>query len=198
MLELAKGGSYKVYVLNTNPYFYDLHLYVNGVDRTDELVPEIGKLMLNLENVTENIFVKANYIAKQWSVPVVASAGGTIKALFTGTNGVEQVRTLLEGTVATFDDIKPGTDITFTFQPEQGYELGLVFCNYNRMDTEEVQLQTDGTYQFVLPADQVVNEKTTVVALFKKTGTNPNYDVNGDGSVTITDAVLIVNEILGQ
>ena len=198
MLELAKGGSYKVYVLNTNPYFYDLHLYVNGVDRTDELVPEIGKLMLNLENVTENIFVKANYIAKQWSVPVVASAGGTIKALFTGTNGVEQVRTLLEGTVATFDDIKPGTDITFTFQPEQGYELGLVFCNYNRMDTEEVQLQTDGTYQFVLPADQVVNEKTTVVVIFKKTGTNPNYDVNGDGSVTITDAVLIVNEILGQ
>ena len=200
MLELTKGGSYKVLVTNSNSYYNDLHLYVNGNDRTDELAldPVYNRLVLNLENVTENIFVKANYIDKQWSVPVVVSTGGKIIAHFTDTNGEESSNTLFEGTVASVGGIKPSTPITFTFQSEQGYELGLVFCDYNRMNTEEVQLQTDGTYQFVLPADQVVNEKTTVVALFKKTGTNPNYDVNGDGFVTITDAVLIVNEILGQ
>ncbi|MCR4917054.1 MAG: leucine-rich repeat protein [Prevotella sp.] len=198
MLELTKGGSYKVLVTNTHSYYYDLHLYVNGDDRTDELAldPVYNRLMLNLENVTENILVKVKYTDKQWSVPVVASAGGTIKAHFTGTNDVAQNRTLLEGTGTNFNDIKPGTDITFTFQPEQGYELGLVFCDYNRLNTEEVQLQADGTYQFVLHADQVVNGKTTVAAIYKKVGADTNYDINGDGFVTITDAVLIVNKIL--
>ena len=199
LVRFPKGSDLVIAPSNTFPGSVVVHLYINGEDRINDLVDgEYGDKELHLQNVAEDILVEAKYIAKQWSVPVVASAGGTIKALFTGTNGVEQVRTLLEGTVATFDDIKPGTDITFTFQPEQGYELGLVFCNYNRMDTEEVQLQTDGTYQFVLPADQVVSRKTTVVALYKKTGTNPSYDVNGDGFVTITDAVLIVNEILNQ
>ena len=198
MQEMTRGGSYKLLVSNTFPGSYNMRVYVNDDERTTELVSQDGWEVLNLDNVTENMLIRVEYTAKQLKVPTIASVGGSITAHFTNTNDNEVSRSILEGTGTIVDDVKPSTPITFTFQPEQGYELGLVFCNYNRMDTEEVQSLSDGTYQFVLPANQVVNEKTTVVALFKKTGTDVNYDVNGDGFITIADAVLIVNEILNQ
>ncbi|MBR3067626.1 MAG: hypothetical protein IKG77_07795 [Prevotella sp.] len=83
-------------------------------------------------------------------------------------------------------------------KPQPGYELAKVYCGYQLYigeGTDDVQLQSDGTYKYVLPADRIVIETTTVAAIFKK---KKEYDVNNDGEVTITDAVIIVDEILKE
>ena len=85
-------------------------------------------------------------------------------------------------------------------KPQPGYELAKVYCGSQLSIGEgadwDVQLQPDGTtYKYVLPAERIVHDITTVAAIFKK---KKEYDVNNDGEVTITDAVIIVDEILKE
>ena len=85
-------------------------------------------------------------------------------------------------------------------KPQPGYELAKVYCGYQLSIGEgtdwDVQLQPDDTtYKYVMPANRIVNDLTTVAAIFNK---KKEYDVNNDGEVTITDAVIIVDEILKE
>ena len=103
-------------------------------------------------------------------------------------------------------DIKTGTPVTFTFQPQEGYELDLVLYDYDRTIYKgegensdfEVQLQADSSYKFVLPAEELTKANPSITVFYKKIGADVNYDVNGDGLVTIADVTKLVNVILGK
>ena len=197
VVEFPKGSNLVITPDNMSTSVFDTHLFVNGVET------ELEDGALHLQNVTEDLLIEAKYELKQLAVGICSSPGGTVKANFTRMDDVETNDiTPSDGGGQLVTEIKPGTDMTFIFTPQQGYELGLVFCHDQRYIGEgtdfDVQLQADGTYQFVLPADQIVSEKTSVIAIYKKTGTDVNYDVNNDGSVTIADAVLIVDHILNE
>jgi hypothetical protein len=203
VVQFPKGSNLVITPQNLATGIFDAHLYVNGVDRSSEMVDGTRYKELHLQNVTEDLLIEAKYELKQLAVGICSSPGGTVKANFTRMDDVETNDiTPSDGGGQLVTEIKPGTDMTFIFTPQQGYELGLVFCHDQRYIGEgtdfDVQLQADGTYQFVLPADQIVSEKTSVIAIYKKTGTDVNYDVNNDGSVTIADAVLIVDHILNE
>ncbi len=204
VLNLNIGGNYVLLVDNPKSYYYDLTLYVNGVDRTSELVLDDGWYKLNLDNVTEDIHAKAVYTKKLSDFAVISSIGGTTQIEYTTTSGVTRTVDLSSSSNDRFycTEKQLGTDVTLTLTPDEGYEIGLVYTNTDLAfsnDEGGIQDIGDGKYKVVMPPLMVDNSiGENMVVIFKKTGTNPNYDVNGDGSVTITDAVLIVNEILGQ
>ena len=204
IVEFAKGSNLVISPYNQGTCCYDVHVYVNGVENVDGIVVlEDGQKELHLENVTENLLIEVKYEYKQLAVGVCSSDGGTLKANYTSMNDSEMnYVTPNDGGGQLVTEIKPGTDMTFTFTPQQGYELGLVFCNDQRYIGEgpdwDVQLQADGTYQFVLPADQILSEKTTVTAIYKKIGINVNYDLNNDGKIDVGDVTKLVNEVLKQ
>ena len=54
----------------------------------------------------------------------------------------------------------------------------------------------DGSYEFTLPAYQITTGETTPVIIYQKIGEDVNYDLNGDGTVNVTDLTLLVNYIL--
>ena len=61
---------------------------------------------------------------------------------------------------------------------------------------DEVTPLEDGRYRFVLRADQIKPGKTMPVFIYQKIGEDVNYDLNGDGTVNVTDLTLLVNYIL--
>ena len=61
-----------------------------------------------------------------------------------------------------------------------------------------MQLQPDGSYQFVLPAEEFNKLHPSITVFYQKTGAGTNYDVTGDGQVTMADVTKLVNVILGK
>lgn len=203
VVKFAKGSNVVITPENWGTCCFDAHLYVNGVDRTEDLVDGTnGEKELHLQNVTEDLLIEAKYELKQLAVGVCSSQGGTVKAFYTRMGGTTtNYLTPSDGGGKLVTEIQPGEDMTFIFQAQEGYELGLVFCHNQRYigeDPGNVQLQSDGTYQFVLHADEIVSEKTSVTAIYKKIGTDVNYDLNNDGKVDVADVTMLVNEVLKQ
>ncbi len=62
----------------------------------------------------------------------------------------------------------------------------------------EVQLQADGSYKFVVPEEELTKSNPSITVFYKKIGTDINYDVNGDGIISIADVTKLVNVILGK
>ena len=201
--KFEKGSNVVITPYNHQPYIYNLYLYVNGVDRTSDLIEEDGDKKLYLQKVEEDMLIEVKLEYKQLAVGICSNKGGIIKATFTAQAGnIKDQSTSFDGGGQLVDNIKPGTDITFTFIAQNGYELAMVFCECERSignNTDyEVQLQADGSYKFVLRANQIMNAKSSVTAIYKKTGSEINGDVNGDSKVTIADVTKLVNIILGK
>ncbi len=194
VFEFPKGSNVLIKVQNISPSVFDLHLMVNGIDRINDLVEnEQGHFELHLNNVKQGLVIEAKYEEKETTLGICSSKGGRIFANYTRSdNYLVRDDTSFDGDGKFITSIKPGTDVTLTFEPQPGYELAKVYCGDQLYD---VQPQPDGTYQYVLPADRIVNDLTTVAAIFNK---KKEYDVNNDGEVTITDAVIIVDEILKE
>ncbi len=200
VFKFPKGSNVVITVQNLSKSVFDLHLMVNGVDRINDLVVnEQGNFELHLNNVKQGLVIEAKYENKETSLGICSSKGGRIFANYTRSdNDLVRDDTSFDGDGMFIPWIKPGTDVTLTFEPQPGYELAKVYCGDQLSigeGTEDVQPQPDGTYQYVLPADRIVNDLTTVAAIFNK---KKEYDVNNDGEVTITDAVIIVDEILKE
>lgn len=87
---------------------------------------------------------------------------------------------------------KAGDDVAVTVTPKEGYELTTGSLNANG-----VKLTKNGSsYTFVMPACDVF-----LTANFCEEGTNPTPlkgDANGDGTVNITDVMLICRSIMGD
>ena len=205
MVELTKGSSYKLLINNTNPYYYDMHLYVNDVDCTENIVQEDDWDVLHLNNVTENILIRAVYVQKRNEFAVTSSIGGTTTIAYTNDIGGTNTANLSSNNDQRFyqaGNHKLGTPVTLTLKPDDGYEIGLVFTSTDLAIGEEeyaIVPQGNGYYKVVISADLIDrNVVKNATVFYKKTGTDVNYDVNGDGFITIADAVLIVNEILNQ
>ena len=194
VFEFPKGSNVLIKVQNISPSVFDLHLMVNGIDRINDLVEnEQGHFELHLNNVEQGLVIEAKYEEKETTLGICSSKGGRIFANYTRSdNYLVRDDTSFDGDGKFITSIKPGTDVTLTFEPQPGYELAKVYCGDQLYD---VQPQPDGTYQYVLPANRIVNDLTTVAAIFNK---KKEYDVNNDGEVTITDAVIIVDEILKE
>ncbi len=201
IVKFRKGSDVVISPYNLIPGMYDVHLYVNGVDRFSELEDnENDEKELRLQNVTEDLVIEVKYELKSVDISTFSSKGGTTTISYTNTDGGVSNHTLEVDQLGMCYSMKPHSDVTFTFHPQDGYELGLVLYEYERIigDDCDVQQQNDGSYKFVLPAEQFVKAYPSITVIYKKIGTEMNYDVNGDGDVTITDAVLIVDEILNQ
>ena len=142
------------------------------------------------------------YVGEEFTLPVCTSRGGFTNVYYTQSNGDETSISIntSDGTVYEITEVKPGTDITFLLEPADGFSLGLVYCGYERLigDSEyaEVTPLEDGRYRFVLRADQIKPGKTMPVFIYQKIGEDVNYDLNGDGTVNVTDLTLLVNYIL--
>ncbi|MBP3828771.1 MAG: hypothetical protein ILA06_00485 [Bacteroidaceae bacterium] len=204
--QFTKGSDVVIIPHNIAPSIFEVHLYINGVDRTEDLVDGVNGKELHLTNVTEDLLVEAKYEMKKIDMAVFSTKGGTTSASYTNIDGETYNMTATADQMGRVYDIKPGTPVTFTFQPQEGYELDLVLYDYNRTIYKgegensdfEVQLQADGSYKFVLPAEEFTKSNPSITVFYKKIGADVNYDVNGDGLVTIADVTKLVNVILGK
>lgn len=144
------------------------------------------------------------YVGEEFTLPVCTSRGGFTNVYYTQSNGDETSISIntSDGTVYEITEVKPGTDITFLLEPADGFSLGLVYCDYERLigDSEyaEVTPLEDGRYRFVLRADQIKPGKTMPVFIYQKIGEDINFDLNNDGSIDIGDVTKLVNEVLKQ
>ena len=144
------------------------------------------------------------YVGEEFTLPVCTSRGGFTNVYYTQSNGDETSISIntSDGTVYEITEVKPGTDITFLLEPADGFSLGLVYCGYERLigDSEyaEVTPLEDGSYRFVLRADQIKPGKTMPVFIYQKIGEDINFDLNNDSKIDIGDVTKLVNEVLKQ
>ena len=203
--QFEKGSDVVITPHNMNKSFFGLHVYINGVERTEDLVDgSSGEQELHLQNVTEDLLVEAKYEVLKIDMKAFSTKGGTTIVTYTNVYDNTVNYTLTTEDLDRVYDMKPGTPVTFTFRPQAGYELGLVLCEYERPIFKgegensdfEVQLQSDGSYKFVLPAEQFNQINSSISVFYKQTGTNVDYDVNHDGEVNVSDVTALVNKIL--
>lgn len=203
--QFAKGSDVVITPHNMNKSFFGLHVYINGVERTEELVEgSNNEQELHLQNVTEDLLVEAKYEVLKIDMSAFSTKGGTTVVSYTNVYGNTINQTLSGDILDRVYDMEPGTPVTFTFQPQAGYELGLVLCEYERPIFKgegensdfEVQLQSDGSYKFVLPAEQFNQVNSSISVFYKQTGTNVDYDLNHDGEVNVSDVTALVDKIL--
>lgn len=204
--QFTKGSDVVIMPHNIAPGIFEVHLCVNGVDRTADLVDGESEKELHLTNVTEDLLIEAKYEIKTIDMTLFSTKGGTTSASYTSSDGATYHMNVAAEQVEKVYGMQPGTPVTFTFQPQQGYELGLVLCGYDRNIYKgegensdfDVQLQPDGSYQFVLPAEEFNKLHPSITVFYQKTGAGTNYDVTGDGQVTMADVTKLVNVILGK
>lgn len=200
---ITKGGDYTIKVRSYNPYSWKTNLRVNGVDRTADLVTnseDANEMLLPLTNITESLNVEAFYTSRRSIVSLYTTEGGTTKIEYTDNEtGEAASRTYSNGDYSN-DRIVNGTEVIFTFTPDQGYKLSKVFAMSDRWigegDDYEVKLQADGSYRFVLSSGDFIDGLASITVHFEKKG-GP-YDVNNDGNITIGDVTKLVNVILGK
>lgn len=200
---ITKGGDYTIKVRSYNPYSWKTNLRVNGVDRTADLVTNsenANEMLLPLTNITESLNVEAFYTSRRSIVSLYTTEGGTTKIEYTDNEtGEADSRTYSNGDYSN-DCIVNGTEVIFTFTPDQGYKLSKVFAMSDRWigegDDYEVKLQADGSYRFVLSSGDFIDGLASITVHFEKKG-GP-YDVNNDGNITIGDVTKLVNVILGK
>lgn len=200
---ITKGGDYTIKVRSYNPYSWKTNLRVNGVDRTADLVTNsenANEMLLPLTNITESLNVEAFYTSRRSIVSLYTTEGGTTKIEYTDNEtGEAASRTYSNGDYSN-DRIVNGTEVIFTFTPDQGYKLSKVFAMSDRWigegDDYEVKLQADGSYRFVLSSGDFIDGLASITVHFEKKG-GP-YDVNNDGNITIGDVTKLVNVILGK
>lgn len=200
---ITKGGDYTIKVRRYNPHSWKTNLRVNGVDRTADLVTNsenANEMLLPLTNITESLNVEAFYTSRRSIVSLYTTEGGTTKIEYTDNEtGEADSRTYSNGDYSN-DCIVNGTDVIFTFTPDQGYKLSKVFAMSDRWigegDDYEVKLQADGSYRFVLSSGDFIDGLASITVHFEKKG-GP-YDVNNDGNITIGDVTKLVNVILGK
>jgi len=200
---ITKGGDYTIKVRSYNPHSWKTNLRVNGVDRTADLVTNsenANEMLLPLTNITESLNVEAFYTSRRSIVSLYTTEGGTTKIEYTDNKtGEAASRTYSNGDYSN-DRIVNGTEVIFTFTPDQGYKLSKVFAMSDRWigegDDYEVKLQADGSYRFVLSSGDFIDGLASITVHFEKKG-GP-YDVNNDGNITIGDVTKLVNVILGK
>ena len=200
---ITKGGDYTIKVRRYNPNSWKTNLRVNGVDRTADLVTNsenANEMLLPLTNITESLNVEAFYTSRRSIVSLYTTEGGTTKIEYTDNEtGEADSRTYSNGDYLN-DRIANGTDVIFTFTPDQGYKLSKVFAMSDRWigegDDYEVKLQADGSYRFVLSSGDFIDGLASITVHFEKKG-GP-YDVNNDGNITIGDVTKLVKVILGK
>ena len=200
---ITKGGDYTIKVRSYNPYSWKTNLRVNDVDRTADLVTnseDANEMLLPLTNITESLNVEAFYTSRRSIVSLYTTEGGTTKIEYTDNEtGEAASRTYSNGDYSN-DRIVNGTEVIFTFTPDQGYKLSKVFAMSDRWigegDDYEVKLQADGSYRFVLSSGDFIDGLASITVHFEKKG-GP-YDVNNDGNITIGDVTKLVNVILGK
>ena len=200
---ITKGGDYTIKVRSYNPHSWKTNLRVNGVDRTADLVTNsenANEMLLPLTNITESLNVEAFYTSRRSIVSLYTTEGGTTKIEYTDNEtGEADSRTYSNGDYSN-DRIVNGTEVIFTFTPDQGYKLSKVFAMSDRWigegDDYEVKLQADGSYRFVLSSGDFIDGLASITVHFEKKG-GP-YDVNNDGNITIGDVTKLVNVILGK
>ena len=202
MISIDKGANYVIRAYNSFSAM-KTNLFVNGVDRTEELVDNIVNgtevKELFLRNVEENLVIEARYTPINYEVMVSSTEGGETTMYYTNSTNDDTYSSTLNNENYFTNSIKYGTDVRFVFKPNQGYELGFVVSGWNRSICEDCDVVplSDGTYEFILPASGFYNAHAEVTVYYKKVG-GSNGDVNGDGEVNIADVTKLVNEILKQ
>ena len=197
---MEKGGTYKIGI-GKKPVSEN-HLYINGVKQTEYVDNEDGYLTYTVTNVTEDMLIEAKYADTEWFVPICTTPGGKTTIYYHKTDGSEPsiYTDPTEPSIFELYHIEPNTDIRFVIKPHEGYRLFLVFCGWERLigadEEKEVKPLEDGSYEFTLPAYQITTGETTPVIIYQKIGEDVNYDLNGDGTVNVTDLTLLVNYIL--
>lgn len=197
---MEKGGTYKIGI-GKKPVSEN-HLYINGVKQTEYVDNEDGYLTYTVTNVTEDMLIEAKYADTEWFVPICTTPGGKTTIYYHKTDGSEPsiYTDPTEPSIFELYHIEPNTDIRFVIKPHEGYRLFLVFCGWERLigadEEKEVKPLEDGSYEFTLPAHQIITGATTPVIIYQKIGEDVNYDLNGDGTVNVTDLTLLVNYIL--
>jgi hypothetical protein len=96
--------------------------------------------------------------------------------------------------------------VTVLMRCNTGYELQFFFNGITIEPAPEgtpndelpgnyLKYNGNNTYEFTVNAEQIIGGKNEFVAIYKKKN---EFDMNGDGSVTIADVTQLVNKILGR
>ena len=201
IISIDKGEDYVVRAYSSSTQM-KTNLFVNGEDRTEELVDNTvdgyDVKELSLENVEENLVIESRYIRKNFDVVVSSTEGGEARMYFVDSSDGNTYSAFINNQNYLLNFIQYGTDVRFVITPNQGYELGFVVSGSIRSigEGEDVVPLDDGSYQFILPASGFYDGHADVTIYFKKKG--GSNDVNGDGVFNIADVTTLVNMLLGK
>lgn len=135
--------------------------------------------------------------------------------LTTSAGGLTALVATIDGVQQTFQNSDPSSisiasdlsqPVTVLMRCNTGYELQFFFNGITIEPAPEgtpndelpgnyLKYNGNNTYEFTVNAEQIIGGKNEFVAIYKKKN---EFDMNGDGSVTIADVTQLVNKILGR
>ena len=200
------GFFFQVY----NNYFtYDLYeVYVNGKNIKDEMTLNGSLYEYSVIDIADDVYIRI--VGKKPGVDCWAAAtdGATVKIKVND----ETEKTITE--YSYFSHNMVSTDqVEITFTPNEGYELYKFYYGVaNVMDASQLQpvAQGDGSYKITFTFGTLTYNIGTLsgcnlILVFKPvgsgsgSGTNPTtFDLNGDGSIDVSDIDKLIEEINKQ
>ena len=203
-----KHGNF-TFEANNNYFTYDLYeVYVNGKNIKDEMTQSDSWNQYTIPDITSDVYIRI--VGKQPGKDCWAAA--TEGATVTIKVNDETAKTITE--YSYFSHNMVSTDqVEITFTPDEGYELYKFYYGVsNIMDASQLQpvAQGDGSYKITFTFGTLTYNLGSLAGcnlllVFKPTGsgsgsgTSPTtFDLNGDGTVDVSDIDKLIEEINKQ
>lgn len=203
-----KHGNF-TFEANNNYFTYDLYeVYVNGKNIKDEMTQSDSWNQYTIPDITSDVYIRI--VGKKPGVDcwAAASDGATVKIKVND----EDAKTITE--YSYFSHNMVSTDqVEITFTPNEGYELYKFYYGVgNVMDASQLQpvAQGDGSYKITFTFGTLTSNIGTLMGcnlllVFKPvgsgsgSGTSPTtFDLNGDGTIDVSDIDKLIEEINKQ
>ena len=203
-----KHGNFTFEAIN-NYFTYDLYeVYVNGKNIKDEMTQSDSWNQYTIPDITSDVYIRI--VGKKPGVDcwAAASDGATVQIKVND----ETAKTITE--YSWFNKNMVSTDqVEITFTPNEGYELYKFYYGVgNVMDASQLQpvAQGDGSYKITFTFGTLTSNIGTLMGcnlllVFKPvgsgsgSGTSPTtFDLNGDGTIDVSDIDKLIEEINKQ
>ena len=155
------------------PTGYTFRVYFNDVQLTDFTKSVGGDYVATLAD--EMVLDDGSWVVEflPYNVRITSAEGGATQVDFASVSQDDSVYMTFVDESGLIDDVKIGTDVTFTVMPKTGYKLVRFVAAWERIigevsDGGEVVPLADGSYQFVLPASQIAEGINNIAVYFSK------------------------------